>query len=152
MKRDKKVSETETSYSFITTGQESSQRVRSKTSDEALHLVMSRELLSEVFLGALKERSVRKFLKPNEFRLYYKVSFCAFILLHTFPCLDAEIEQQGRIEFASPNWIYEQRRQGKSKFSGFNLIVYRFITFQLLVRIRALRSKLGTLPPVSVNS
>jgi hypothetical protein len=105
-KCDKKASKSKTSCTFTTTSQKSN-RVRSKTSDEALHLAMSRELLSEVFLGALKERSVRKFLKPNKFRLYYKVKFLCIYILHTVPCLDAEIKQQGRIEFASPNWIHE---------------------------------------------
>jgi hypothetical protein len=50
---------------------ESNQAPVGKSETSSKHDV--RELTGEYFVGALKERQLRKILKPNEFRLYYKI-------------------------------------------------------------------------------
>ncbi|KAI6190339.1 hypothetical protein M3Y97_00107100 [Aphelenchoides bicaudatus] len=54
------------------TYRESTKYMQSPSSEEAM-LDMEREQIDKSFLGVLKEECVGKYLKVNEFRLYYKI-------------------------------------------------------------------------------
>lgn len=78
----------------------SGESVQAQNSQSVLESI-GRELFEEFFLGASKEEDVRKFLKTNEFRLYYKLPVSRNKIPTRLPLQIGYMSSEGKVTFTA---------------------------------------------------
>lgn len=59
--------------------------------------IEGRELLEEYFIGAVKEANVQKYLRCNEFRLYYRLPNSRKKIANTLPLKIGYMSSRGKV-------------------------------------------------------